>query len=112
MKTQTYFITDDGKKFNSKEAAEKHEKELSGTKDDARKLEISEKVAENNIKMNTIRDEIDKLLDRLDELDAEFDKVKNENEKLFKEYNDNYASDAFKSAYKTLMDIFDKIKGE
>lgn len=112
MKTQTYFITDDGKKFNSKEAAEKHEKELGGTKDDARRLEISEKVAKNNIKMNTIRDEIDKLLSRLDELDAEFDKVKNENEKLFEEYNDNYASDAFKSAYKTLMDIFNKIKGE
>ena len=112
MKTQTYYITDDGKKFNSKEAAEKHEKQIAGEKNDARKNEISVQITKNNAKLNAIRDAIDRLYDRIDELDAEFDDIKIKNEKLLEEYNNNYASDAFKSAYKTLMDIFNKIKGE
>ena len=98
MKTKTIYMTEDGKKFNNKEAAMAHEKELANA--DTDKLDdLLEQIKKNNDRMDEINEARVSLMKHIDALDKEFDKVRTETEKLFKEY---YGEDKYEEIYKTL----------
>ena len=102
MKTKTIFVTDDGKKFSTKEAAEAHEKELGGDFDFDTWIE---QISKNNERLDEINQTRIKLAEHIDALNEEFDKVRAEQEKLFKEH---YGEENYKRILERFTELFER----
>ena len=106
MKTETrtkiVYITDDGKKFSTKEAAEAHEKEFM---DDSKYDEMMEQIKKNNERLDELNNTRVALMRHIDAIDEEFDRIKEEQEKLFKDY---YGEDKYGRIMESFNNIFDK----
>lgn len=97
---RTIYYTEDGKKFSTKEAAELHEQELAA--ENKQNDELMEKIEANNKRMSDICTARENLLEQIDKLSDEFKKLRDENEKLLKEYMGE-------DKYNDLTDSFDKL---
>lgn len=92
------YYTDDGQKFATREAALRHEKELSEDTEN-KKLEIKDKVSKNLEKIHEIENKIDTLAE-------EHFKLFHENARLIDEYKDKYASEEFRNLYDRVVRFF------
>lgn len=67
---KAYFVTEDGKTFDTAESAEKYEAELKNKtlKNDAAKKELIEKIKKNQDKVAELKKQVIKILDENDSL--------------------------------------------
>lgn len=96
MKTQ--YITSDGKIFDVKDEAEKHEASLNNAEVDEAFEEMKRKVGEINAKIDALTDEIDRLYD--------------EKEKILKDWENNYLTSEQKDIVNTLVTAVKSFLGE
>ena len=73
---KAYFVTEDGKTFDTAENAEKHEHELKNktAENEAAKKKIIEKIKKNNEKLSDLKKQIEKILDENDNLSEQYKK--------------------------------------
>lgn len=94
MKTQ--YVADDGKVFNTKEAAVAHEAATSKNKDEAKNT-LLEKIRINN--------------EKIDELHKKIKNICDESQALMNEYIEKYATEEQKGVFKDLNDLVDYLFG-
>ena len=93
---RTQFVTDDGKVFNNKETAMKHEDSLKNSDSAKAKKELIEKLKINNSKM--------------DALNEELQKIAQENHKLIEEWYTKHATLEQREMFDKIDKFFDDLE--
>lgn len=98
---KTVYFTEDGKKFETKEAAERHERELNAH-DEVGKAKAQEQLKE-------FLEKIKALESKRDAIDDEINKLYDEQGKKLAEYRKKYATPEEAEFYDKLKNLMEKI---